>query len=1023
MVLILALLLAWSSAQAEPLLGARRPCPSPDGESVAFDYQGDIWEVAASGGLPRRLTANEASDWGALYSPDGQWIAFNSDREGGSDVFVMPAEGGSERRLTFHSAGDYAVAWEPDGLAILTSTYRYEPRGQIDRVPLDGSLPVPIVSEDVNDAVLSPDGRRLAVSIGGNPWWRKHYRGSAGGEIWVRDLGDASWARITTTPDDERFPCWSPGGDSLFFVLEADSVPNIHCVNLHTKTVTRLTTHDAYGARFPRTSRTGVILYEHGHRLWTLEPPYRHPRELVIERASDCPGSSSAFLTETTASAFAVSRDEKSLALVARGTLVGVPLTKDRTVLSPRLLVSGPMRVDDPVWHPKGIALAYASDRGGAWNIYELTPDDGNRSFLQNDAWNERRLTGGPGSDRAPAYSPDGAQIAFIRNERQLCRMKRDGSDVRMLVESPGITGFFWSPDSRFIAYSATTLEWREDVFVVPASGGEPLQITRHPNDDYSPQWDPKGRWISFASRTSEGEWTLKMVFLTQGEFEKTKEDRLLEAESGADSSADEITVIIEPDEIFRRVRTITTVRGDYYPYSLSTDGGSAVFKATTFDGNDLFVVDVWDEKRTQVTTGGLNPESFSWGPTSGRVFYRTPGGAVATVDKEGKERTSLGFSVRLRVNRATERRQMLDEAWRLLRDRFYDPAMHGVDWQSVHDNYAHLIDPCATEPEFHNLLRQMIGELGASHLGVWREGTGIPATGELGIIPDPLYRGEGVRVDRVVRRSPAWMRRSRIEPGEIILKVDGAPVPSAESFFDLLRGTAGHPVLLSVKGSGARAVRITPIDPWPLRTLLREERVETLRDRVDSLSGGRVGYLYIKAMGDDDWLTFQRDFLGFNYDKDALIIDVRGNTGGNIHDKIIAMLAGRPFARSVRRNGRETVEPALRWDKPLAVLIDEGSYSDGEIFPTGIKTLGLGTLVGVPTHGAVIGTNDVKLLDGTTFRVPTVGWWRVDGTNMENNGIEPDVYVERMPEEHRFGRDSQLQRAVAVMMEALGRN
>jgi tricorn protease len=478
--------------------------------------------------------------------------------------------------------------------------------------------------------------------------------------------------------------------------------------------------------------------------------------------------------------------------------------------------------------------------------------------------------------------------------------------------------------------------------------------------------------------------------------------------------------VVIEPDEIFRRVRTVTTVRGEYYPYRLSADGKSAAFKAATFDGNDLFVVDICDEKRTQVTTGGLNPESFSWGATSGRVFYRTPGGALASVDKEGKDRSSLSFSVRLRVDRAAERRQMLDEAWRLLRDRFYDPAMHGVDWDAVHDQYARLIDPCATEPEFHTLLREMIGELGASHLGVWREGSGPPGTGELGVVPDPRYRGEGVRVERVVQRSPAWMQRSKIEPGELILSVDGVPASSDERFFDLLRGTAGRSVVLSVRGSGTRTVRIMPIDFWPLRSLMRDEQVEAQRDCVDSLSEGRVGYLHIKAMGDQDWLDFQRDLLGFNYDRDALIIDVRGNSGGRIHGKIIEMLAGRPFARSFPRNGRETVEPALRWDKPLAVLIDGGSYSDGEIFPTGVKTLGLGTLVGVPTHGAVIGTDDVTLLDGTTFRVPTVGWWRIDGTNMENNGIEPDVYVERVPEEHRSGGDTQLQRAVEVMLDAL---
>lgn len=1030
--LILLILMLLSAAPAdvsagEQLIGARRPCPAPDGSTVAFDYQGDIWTAPISGGSPRRLTANEAYDYGPIFSPHGTWIAFSSDREGNGDIYIVPAEGGLERRITYHSAWDYILGWSADGRAIYFESFRYDRHGTVYRISLDGGLPVPVIHGGIQEAAVHPSGEQIAVSFGSCPWWRKHYVGSGGGELWTKEFETGEWRRITESSTDERFPCWSAAGDSLFFVMETDSIPNLHCLDLATGVITGLTSLKKFGTRFPRSS-AGIITYESGRRLYRLDPPYDQPLEIVLNQVSGCRGTETRFIEQKRASGFSPSPDDRGLAVIARGQLIGFPVTEEHKLLSPKILLSGTLRTAEPSWDSKGGRLAFSSDQNGTWDIYLLESTEKTDHLILGNSWTASQLTTGSESDRSPAFSPDGKWVAFIRDNRQLCVVPAKGGDVSVLHDRYNLLNFSWSPDGRYIAFSATTLEWREDVFIVPLGGEDLIQVTQHPNDDFQPLWDPQGRWLTFASRTAEGDYALKMVMLTQEEFEKTREDRLLEKLTDDMGDKDktekkeksEVSVVVEKADIHRRIRTITTVDGQYYRYALSPDGEMLAFKADTYDGYDLFVVDIWGEERKQVTSGGIDPQEFTWDSKSKRIYYRTESGLLHIIDSGGKDKKNLSFSVRLRIDAATERHQMLDEAWRLLRDGFYDAEMHGVDWQEVHSIYAELIDPCGTEPEFYNLLREMIGELGASHLGIWRKTSRPPGTGELGIVPDETYQGPGLRVANVVPRSPAWQKRSRLYAGDILTAIDGQPLRSHESDFGLLQGTDGKRVSLTVhRDSKEQNISIRPVVAGALRNLLREAEVERNRAYVDSLSEDRVGYLYVRAMGHNDWLRFQRDFLAYNFHKESLIIDVRGNSGGRIHNQILDMLTGKAHAYRIERNGYRIDDPLLRWEKPLVVLIDDGSYSDGEIFPWAIKTLGIGTLIGVPTNGSVIGTTDVELLDGTTFRIPRTGWWTISEEDMENNGVKPDIHVERAPEEHNLGHDSQLERAVHELIGA----
>jgi tricorn protease len=366
----------------------------------------------------------------------------------------------------------------------------------------------------------------------------------------------------------------------------------------------------------------------------------------------------------------------------------------------------------------------------------------------------------------------------------------------------------------------------------------------------------------------------------------------------------------------------------------------------------------------------------------------------------------------------------MFNEAWRLLLNGFYDPEFHGVNWRAVKDKYEPLALAAYTDREFRTVVREMIGELSASHLGIYKYGGGGVSTGMLGIHHGEHHDGPGIHVRAVVPDGPA--ERAGITAGEYIVSIDGARVRAGDNFYCLLEDTVGREILVEVAetpgGKGAREVEIKPVGGGAARRLVYEEQVRENRRKVGELSGDRLGYIHIPGMGSSNHREFEEDLFAQGKGKDGLIMDIRGNGGGSVHDRILRYLDRRQYGYTLARTRPISYNPLELYTKPLALVIDESCYSDAEIFPMGWKALDLGPVVGTPTFGAVIGTRDQELIDGTMFRVPGSGWFEMDGTNLENLGVEPDVRVDSVPEERRSrGGDRQLETAVRVLLEQIG--
>lgn len=1047
------LAVASASAPALPpegaVLNARGPDPSPDGTAIAFSYMGDIWTASADGGAAKRVTIHEAYDDVPLWSPDGRSIAFASDRAGNADLYIVPAGGGRPERLTWHSSSDNPQCWARDGTMLFFTSFRDTLESNLFAVPAGGGLPRTVIFDQGYNCSISPDGRWLAYVRGRTPWWRRHYRGSAARDIWIRAVEGGRSYRLIDSPFDDDRPMWAADGETIYFVSEReDSVANVWMFRVDlpapgedtepvvTEGPSQVTRHERDGVQMARMSDDGtLIVYEWDAGVWKLPVPGGEPEEVVITAASDLKWNEDLIMNMTSGvTQFAFSPDETQLAVAMRGELFVFPF-EDGEAGDARRVTETPAREKDPAWMPDGETLLFASDRTGDYDIYALkSAEEGKPRLSDALKFETTRLTDSGEDEFEPMVSPDGDRIAYMYGDEYLQIMDPDGADVMRLVPDPGILHAAWSPDGRWIAISRTTMGHKEDVFIIPSEGGEAVNVTDHPNDDFQPQWSDDGKRLSFASRTDDGQYALKYIWLLREDYWKTEDERekdaeeleeaMAAAEEDEDAEPFELSVEIDFDGINERTVTVANMRGGYDFYAQTPNGHHYAFRDRSLGRSNLWLVDWEGNRLEQVSEGGSNPTELRW-DNEGATCYYIDGGRISTVSIDPESgsltgRGGVGVSARMTINVPEERRVMFNEAWRLLWNGFYDPEFHGVDWPAIRKKYEPLAMAAYTEEEFRAVVREMLGELSASHLGIYKRGGAGVTTGRLGLYHDENHDGPGIRVRKVIPNGPA--DRAGLEPGDYILAIDGEEIGPGENYYPLLEDLNGEETLVlvaeSAAGGGSREVRLRP--SGSVYSQVYEDVVRQKREMVEELSGGRLGYIHIPGMGQGNLFEFEEDLFAQGKDKDGLVIDIRGNGGGSVHDEILRYLDRRIYGYTVSRGRPESYNPLELYTKPLTLVIDESCYSDAEIFPMGWKALELGPVVGTPTYGAVIGTNDVPLIDGTMFRVPGSGWYDLTGRNLENWGIEPDVRVEAVPEESTRGEDTQLARAVHVLMERI---
>jgi C-terminal processing protease CtpA/Prc/tricorn protease-like protein len=1063
--ILTAVFLACSSIflQAQNNLLLRQPAINKDGSVVAFSYQGDIWTVPSSGGKASRLTIHEAYEGNPVFSPDGTQIAFSGARFGNNDIFVMPTEGGMPKRLTFHSGSDNISSWTQAEKIVFSTNREFK---QIERpneayaISPKGGTEYRILDAVGFDPIYSPDGRYIAFVRGDiNPIARQGYKGSSNRDLWLYDTQNKTFQKLPGFETNDVLPQWF-GSNTLYFLSSNEGAYNIYRLNIATNgkfsdKPEKLTSFKDESIRAFSVSTDGkTIVFEKDMNLYTLKTSGGSAQKINIQISADERLDATELKTFTSGSnQYAVSPNGKLLAYSIRGEVFLKEADKEK---SRSINVSEhPFRDVEPTWLNDS-TLLFSSDRAnGNFDIYMFrSADSTQRNIFKSLKHELVQITKNPNDETSMSVSSDGKKIAYVRGRGTfvVADISADGklSNEKILNESwASPRSIVWSPDNKWLAYSLEDLYFNEEVFIHAAdNSSKPVNVSMHPRGDNRPFWSADGSKLGFISERSVGRsGDVWFVWLKKEDWEKETQDwqdreaptEAVPAKSSDKKDKTPKPIKIDFDKIYERIVQVTNFAGDEGDLVVSKDGETFFYTTNSSNakGRDLFSIK-WDGKDLkEITKGGSNPSGVSI-DKDGKYLYYSRQGALARIDIKSTVSENLPFVSKMKVDYKAERTQVFEEAWRTIRDGFYDPKFHGNDWVKLHDKYKERCVNASTSNDFRDMFNLLLGELNSSHTGLTvsdRAETQREATGLLGAEIMPV--SGGVKINHIVPETPADKEKSKLNEGDVITAVNGEVIAENANFHELLNGLVNEKVLLTVKAADGKTREVAMRLTANISNNLYNEWVENRKKLVEKYSNGRLGYIHIKGMDFPSFEVVEREFAGAGYGKEGLLIDVRYNGGGSTADYLMTILNYKQHAYTIPRGASNDLEKDklkfkdyyptgerlvyAAWTKPSIALCNEGSYSNAEIFSHAYKTLGIGKLVGVPTNGSVISTGGKALMDGSFVRLPFRGWFtKATDKNQEFGPAVPDIIVENQPDWIAKGTDDQLKAAVDELLKEI---
>jgi tricorn protease len=1075
-----------------PFASRAAPAPLPDGfyryptiggGAIVFAAEDDLWKVPVTGGVAMRLTAYEGEEWFPKISPDGRLIAFTAQYEGNNDVYVMTASGGEPTRLTFHPAPDQALGWTADG-KILFRSRRDTPNSdfRIYKISPEGGLPELIPLEPAAWISFEPNGPRCAFQKLGLEFhnW-KRYKGGEAEKIYVGSLESGAFKEVTQYDGKNAFPMWATDG-RIYFVTDRWGRPNLASMKPDGSDVKRLTNFKDYDVRWPSMG-DGKIVYQHKMDIWVYDLATGKNEMVPIQLPSDRLQVRERFVDpKAYLTGWALSKDGERIVLETRGDLF-VARTKKKGLIR-RLTESSAARTKFPAFSPDGKTVA-------AW-----TEVNGEEQLLLHAADNAeppRQIgTMPPGWHFAPAWSPDGKRLAWGDEKYQL-KITDVASGETVVVDHAEweISHYAWSPDSRYLAYELMQSNLFNQVRIWDDQSKKTYEATEPVYNSTFPVWDPKGKYLYFFSdrfinpfldrfeaRFIVNEATLPCVLALQADArlpfaprgdtdpekpkdkkDKEKDDKSKDQDKEKDSKEKEKEEKVEPikidfDGLPDRFVQVPVAPGNYSALA-ALDGklhwlntpnrGMMPYKDENSEdepGAELQTYDIEKEKLSTITSGvkayavSLDHKVLVYQTKDG--FVRLEAGATAAPkDDEAKEAKLDLSGWSLSINPREEWKQMLHEAWRLQRDFFYDPKMHGVDWDGVWKQYGSLADRIGSRGDLADCLGEMFGELNVGHAyhggGDIRSGkkigTGLlaadlkydPATGFWQI--QKIYRGDFPMPDWT---SPLSRPDLRIKPGQWLVAIDGKPLVKDEDYLKRLANRAGQEVELSINEtaslSGARRVVVKTVGE---DTRVRyADWVRENREYVDKKSNGQLGYIHLYDMDARGLRQFSRDYPP-QWRKRGLIMDDRWNHGGFVAPMVLAHLDRKILAIGGTRYGNIDTVPSHAFSGYMACLINRQGGSDCETFALGFKDFKLGPVIGTRTWGGWVGIRgDKPLRDGGMITQPEFGGWDPKGKAwiIEGHGVDPDIELDLNPDGLIHGKDIQLDYAIDYLMKEIAK-
>ncbi len=1056
--------------------------PDVSATHICFVYAGDIWTVAKAGGLALRLSTALGEEYKPRFSPDGRQIAFSGNYDGNTDIYVLPARGGVAQRVTHHPGSDMMIDWTPDGRSILYSTGATSPTGRYSElytVSANGGLPRKLPLPYGDNGSFSPDGGSIAYT----PWsldfrtW-KRYRGGMAGKLWRFDLKTCDASEISHGVCSFSNPMWS--GERIYHLCD-DCVGernNICVYDTKTQKCSPVTQFKDRDVRFPSVGPEEIV-FELGGQLQLLDLKTHQTRGVDVRVTTDGATLRPRVVDVSKAARNpSISPSGERAAFEARCDIFTLPAENGVT----RNITHSPGVAERfPAWSPDGKTIAYFTDRSGEYELATQPAEGGKETLL---------TTLGPGYKYVPQWSPDSRKLVFIDQTMRIRMHDLDSAkttdiDKELWSYHGDLEDFrvSWTADSRWFTYSRGQANQNNAINIYDTVEKLSRQVTSAYYNDTNPAFDPQGRFLYFVSGRSfeptysdvDGTWIytntaqilavplrrdVKSPLATrnddEGKPEEKKPDEAKPGEPRKEEKAKPKPVEIAFEEFERRAVVLPIQAGHYaqlqavagkifylrQPRGGSADRNSAIVsydleereEQTIEEGAGGFQVAAAGKKMLIESRGTWTIRSVGGGWSGGPVG----GGRSRPGDESAprKDKSALVLSdMQVTVEPAEEWRQIFADAWRIERDYFYDPGMHGVDWPKIREQYAALLAHCVTRWDVNYLIGEMIGELNASHTYRWggdEESAKPLNVGMLGC--DYSLENGRYRIARILDGAP-WdsevrspLRESGLEiaQGTYLLAVNGTELDVAKDPWAAFQGLGGKTVALTINTQpsleGARVVYV--------KTMLSEGRlryltgIEATRARVEKASDGRIGYVYVPDTGRTGQNELVRQMRA-QFKKQALIIDERWNGGGQLPDRFVEML-NRPILNYWGvRDGADWQSPTIAHHGPKVMLINGRAGSGGDAFPFYFKQAGCGKLIGTRTWGGLIGYTGVpSLMDGGTVIAPTFGIYNTQGEwIIEGYGVDPDIEVIADPARLAKGEDPELDRGVAELLKELAAN